>query len=48
MYQKWSLPCFLAHQGSSLSIQRLASRSINMACITRLAARNTHSQQCQL
>ena len=48
LYQMWSLPCFRDHQGNSLSIQRLASRSMNMACITRLAARNTHSQQCQL
>ena len=38
LYQMWSAPCVRFQKGSFFSIQLLASSSINMPCITRLAA----------
>jgi len=38
LYQMWSAPCVRFQKGSSFSIHLLASSSMNMPCITRLAA----------
>jgi hypothetical protein len=42
----WSRPPCRLHQGCCLSIQRLASSSMNMACITLLAGPPKHSIVC--